>query len=252
LARVGGTADFLAHPARCAETGVDSPRANYIGAGMVELGKGIYLVPEAARLVGVRSPRLRRWMLGAGNEAPVLPTPPEIFDGQPALDFADLVSALFIQAFREQGVTLQHIRRVAAKAANELNDPRPFCLKHFTTDGHRIYRWIDDDKAARALVDVVTGQYVIRPVYEPLLRSIDFGINRAERWHPLGQGHLVVIDPGLSFGAPTVRGIPTRVLYGPVQAGDSTAVVARWFKVAEAEVLAACEFERKMRAKKAA
>jgi uncharacterized protein (DUF433 family) len=219
---------------------------------MAELGKGIYLVPEAARLVGVPPRRLRRWMLGAGDEAPVLPTLPEVVDGEPSLDFADLVSALFINAFREQGVTLQHIRRVATKAAKELDDPRPFRLKNFTTDGSRIYRWIDDKEAARALVDVDTGQYVMLPVYGRLLRSIDYAIDNAQRWHPLGEGHLVVVDPGIAFGAPTVRGVPTRVLYGPVQAGDSTADVARWYEIPEAEVLAACEFERKMHAKKAA
>lgn len=215
---------------------------------MTQLGKGIYLISEAARLVGVKSRLMRRWMLGDGGQAPVLPTPPLICEGEPSLDFQDLVSALFIHAFRTQGVSLQHIRRVAAKAANELGHPRPFCLKNFTTDGRRIYRWIDDEEAARALVDVGTGQCVMLPVYGPLLRSIDFGIDDARRWHPLGAGHLVVVDPGIAFGAPTVRGVPTRVLYGPVQAGDSTLMVARWYRLKEAEVLAACEFERKMRA----
>lgn len=220
---------------------------------MTQLGRGIYLLPEAARLVGVPSKRLRRWLLGTGGDAPVLPTPPPIFEGEPSLEFVDLVSALFIKAFRTQGVSLQHIRRVAIKAAAELDDPRPFCLRNFTTDGRRIFRWVDDEEAARALVDVDTGQYVMRAVYEPLLRSIDYGVtDAAQRWHPLGQGHLVVVDPGIRFGEPTVNGVPTRVLYGPVQAGDSPADVARWFEVTEAEVLAACEFERKMHVKKAA
>lgn len=227
--------------------------ARHYIVSMTQLGRGIYLLPEAARLVGVPPSRLRSWLLGADGEEPVLPTPPPVVEGKPTLEFVDLVSALFINAFRNQGVSLQHIRRVAEKAARELGDPRPFCLQNFVTDGRRIYRWVDDEEAARALLDVVTGQYVIRPVYEPLLRSIDYGIEAsAKRWHPLGQGHLVVVDPGIAFGAPTVRGIPTRVLYGPVHAGDSTSDVARWYEVSEAEVLAACEFEERGHAKKAA
>lgn len=220
--------------------------------GMMQLGKGIYLLPQAARLVGVPSRMLRRWMFGTSDDDPVLPTPPPIVDGIPSLEFVDLVSALFIKAFRKEGVSLQHIRRVALKAAHELGDPRPFSLRNFTTDGRRIYRWVEDDEAARALVDVDTGQFVMRPVYDPLLRSIDYGIEEAQRWHPLGQGHLVVVDPAIALGAPTVRGIPTRVLHGPVAAGDSPSEVAGWYEVTEADVLAACEFERKIHAKQAA
>ncbi len=214
---------------------------------MTQLGKGIYSVPQAARLVGVPSRTLRRWVVGSSKGKAALPTSPPMVGGEPTLDFADLVSALFIRVFREHGLSLQHIRVAALRAARDLGNERPFSLRNFTTDGRRIYRWFDDDKIV--LHDAGSGQQVIVPIFKPLLKKIRYGLsNQAERWYPLGEQKPVVIDPAISLGEPTVRGIPTRVLYGPVEAGNSTAEVARWYGLEKAEVLAACQFERKMHA----
>lgn len=211
---------------------------------MNRLGKGIYSVPQAARLVGVPSPQLRRWVVGTAKGKAALPTALQSIDGEPTLEFADLISALFIRAFRDEGVSLQLIRRVALKAAEELGNDRPFSLRRFGTDGRRIYQ-----NEARALRDAETGQYVMKPIFKPLMRTIKYGAAEvAERWYPLGPTRPVVVDPAIALGEPTVRGVPTRVLYGPVSAGDSPADVARWYGLERAEVLAACQFERKMHA----
>src|SRR4051812_8348944 len=133
---------------------------------MTELGRGSYSVPQVARLVGVPSRTLRRWVVGSSDGQAALPTPPPMVGGQPSLDFADLISALFIRAFREHGVSLQHIRLAALRAARELEDERPFSLRNFATDGRRIYRWLDDKKSAH-LHDAVSGQFVIVELFKP-------------------------------------------------------------------------------------
>jgi uncharacterized protein (DUF433 family) len=216
---------------------------------MTQLGKGIYSVPQAARLVGVPAQRLRRWIVGSSQGESALPTAPTMVGGEPALEFVDLVSALFIRAFREHGVPLPLIRRVAVRLADELGNDRPFSLQRFKTDGRRIY----EEETRRSLRDAETGQYVMSPVFKPLLRTIHYGAtDAADRWYPLGVRQPVVVDPAVALGEPTIRGIPTRVLYGPVSAGESAAKVAWWYEVTRAEVLAACRFEEKMRAQKAA
>ncbi len=205
---------------------------------------------QAARLVGVPSQTLRRWVVGSPEGKSALPTPASLIGGEATLDFADLVSALFIRSFREHGVSLQHIRVAALRAAKDLDHERPFSLRNFTTDGRRIFRWFDDTKGV--LHDAGSGQQVIVPIFKPLLKKIRYGLgNQADRWYPLGEGKAVVIDPALSLGEPTVRGIPTRVLYGPVQGGASAAEVAQWYGLKKAEVLAACQFERQMHAQAA-
>ena len=211
---------------------------------MAELGKGIYSVPQAARLVGVPTQTLRRWVLGTSQGRAALPTPPPMVDDEPALEFADLISALFIQAFRDEGVSLQHIRHVALNAAREFGSDRPFSLQRFATDGRRIYQWLGDEKRGRRLLDADTGQHVIVPIFRPLLKKLRYGLtDEAERWYPLGQNRQIVIDPAVALGEPTVRGVPTRVLYGPVEAGDSATDVASWYGLTKSEVLAAWNFE---------
>jgi uncharacterized protein (DUF433 family) len=217
---------------------------------MTLLGKGIYSLPQAARLVGVPPQRLRRWVVGVPSGQAALPTPTAMIDGEPVLEFADLISALFIQAFREKHVSLQHIRRAALNAAKELRNDRPFSLRNFATDGRRIFHWLGDDK--RHLLDAETGQHVMIPIFKPLLQKIRYGITlEAERWYPLGERRHVVIDPAIALGEPSVRGVPTRVLFGPVKAGNSPSEVASWYGLARAEVLAACQFEKKMHAEAA-
>jgi uncharacterized protein (DUF433 family) len=217
---------------------------------MTLIGKGIYSLPQAARLVGVPPQRLRRWVVGAPGGKAALPTPPAMLDGEPVLEFADLISALFIQAFREKNISLQHIRYAAFKAAKDLRNDRPFSLRNFATDGRRIYHWFGPNR--QHLLDAETGQHVMIPIFKPLLQKIRYGLTlEAERWYPLGKHRRIVIDPAIALGEPTVRGVPTRVLFGPVEAGNSPAEVAGWYGLTKAEVLAACEFERKMSAKAA-
>ena len=49
------------------------------------------------------------------------------------------------------------------------------------------------------------------------------------RLRPNGADSLVVIDPEIRFGSPTVRGIPTETIAELVGAGDSIESVARDF-----------------------
>jgi uncharacterized protein (DUF433 family) len=90
------------------------------------------------------------------------------------------------------------------------------------------------------------------PVVKEFLHEIDYGKTTlaAERWWPLGQSKHVVVDPGIAMGEPTVSGIPTRILYGAklANAKETATNVAKWYDIEKAKVLAAWEYEKKMRA----
>jgi uncharacterized protein (DUF433 family) len=230
----------------------------------VELGKGIFTVPETARMLMLPEARVRRWLLGSKNDESALPSPPVYVDGVPWLTFADLVSAMFIDAFRSQGLSLQRIRRMADKAAARYDTERPFSIRSFATDGKRIYEWLGEEPEAktgksrrrndpRDLVDFETGQAAIKTVVKPLLRNLDYGkaTLTAERWWPLGQARGVVVDPEIALGEPTIQGIPTRVLHGPKAAKETATNVAKWYGLKRAEVLAAWAYEEKMHARAA-
>ena len=54
---------------------------------------------------------------------------------------------------------------------------------------------------------------------------------------------IITIDPGVRFGAPTIRGIPTGSLAELVYAGDGVAPTAQDFGLTVDEVLLACWWE---------
>ena len=98
------------------------------------IGLGIYSVPEAARLTGINSRTIRRWLRGysykVGDE---LRHSPEVvfadlrqIEEAFALTFRDLIEVLFVQAFRHHGVSWKTLR--AASSASQLSGTwRPRC-----------------------------------------------------------------------------------------------------------------------------
>lgn len=211
------------------------------------LGQGVFTAPEVGRLVGAPANRIRRWFDG---REPVFRG--ERFDGRLTLSFQDLITALLIEAFRRHGVSLQTVRKAGAQLAKDLACPRPFAMRSVATDGKRVFVWMAQEEGDEKLLDVVSSQRVFAEVFAPLLRQTDYSKQAiAERWWPMGKDSPVVVDPRIAFGAPTVRGVRTNALHGPVRAGDSPATVASWYAVPEADVLAAVEFEERLSRKAA-
>lgn len=217
------------------------------------LGKGIYTVPEAARLTGVSAGRIHRWIKGQGPEtktprpAPVLSQEIPDVEGTKALSFRDLMEVRFIDAFLKHGVTWPALRSAAAVAAEILESTHPFSTKKFKTDGRTIFVEIAEKSGDPSLLDLVRRQYNIHAVVDPkLYEGLVFGVEgRAERWHPLWPDKKVVVDPEISFGQPSISrgGIPTYVLAGAVGAEGSLARVAQLYGVPTASVRAAVEYE---------
>ena len=105
-----------------------------------------------------------------------------------------------------------------------------------------------------AIVQLLSGgQWVIAPIIQQLAEQIDFdspsGI--ARRWYPLGPEGLVVLDPMMSFGRPTIvgRGVATANVYDFYLAENKqVAAVRDWLGLVDDEVEAAVEFERQLAA----
>jgi uncharacterized protein (DUF433 family) len=223
------------------------------------LGVGIYTRAEVARLAELQPSRVNRWVQGysfksrhgAARKSPPIFSPDlPVVEGRPALSFQDLVEVLFVKAFLEHGVSIHAIRRAAEAAAEIFKVKHPFCIQRFETDGRSVIARIVDDVGEEHMLDLARGQHVFTQVFAPLLRRLDYdlGSGDASRWWPLGKGKPVVLDPGRSFGAAIVTpsAVPTRAIYGAHLAGEPRKRIAAWFRVSEAEVRAAVEFEKRI------
>lgn len=211
------------------------------------LGAGVYATSEVARMAHIQTQRVRRWVygyqLGQRRAAPLVQRTAER-----SLSFLDLLEVCFVKAFLDHGVTMHTIRLVQTDAAKEFKTSHPFCTKRFETDGETIIARHTDETAGVRLLDLKRRQWLIREVFNPLLKQIDYDKASldAERWWPMGKARPVVIDPQRGFGAALVSRsrVPTRALYAAHRGGQSPKEIADWYEVELDEVRAAIEFEK--------
>lgn len=219
------------------------------------LGVGIYGIPEAARITRIPAEQIRRWLWGyrftsSGRQcqAPPLwqPDLPQIGEAR-ALSFRDLIEVQFVYRFRQQGLSLQSIRKTIDLATQLLDETYPLSSVKFKTDGKRILAQVIEAPNERGVVfDLQTGQYLFEFVLDHLYDALEYSdFEELVRWWPLGKDRRVLVDPRKSFGQAVVpEGVPTAILAGSFRAEGSVAAVGRWFEVSDDSVRDALEFER--------
>lgn len=228
------------------------------------LGLGIYFPSEGARLLRVPAHSLRRWAQGytywtPGRQAPYRSDPitrPDlpVIRGQRALSFLELMELRVVAKLRRKGVSLQQIRDAARIAREVLQTKHPFASRRIFTDRKRILTYLDTPPTEFAMIELdrrTVHQLIAGPVLEPLLEDLDFeeGSGIALRWWPLGKDCPVVLDPEVSFGAPTVAGTRIRTeLVAGMAAVDTITATSTAFELRAFEIEAAVTFERQLRA----
>jgi len=227
------------------------------------LGRPAYSRAMAARLVGLTEQRVSRWLKGysydyapAPGRAPVRRSQQPVIhttgmEGPLFASFLDVVDLLFVKAFLGKGISLQRLRQALVEAERILGRPR-FAYREFWTDGRNIY--LEVKNQGDALLQLLSGgQWTFAEIICQIASHMDFdeATGFTERWFPLGRETPVVIDPKISFGAPTVfrRGIATANVYDMYLAEDKNPRrVCSWFDLRRGEVEAAVEFETRLAA----
>src|SRR5262249_21345886 len=151
------------------------------------LGNGVYGYSEAARLTGLRSSRIREWFRdrsSRGGRESVFRSDYGPIEGSRAISFLDLIDVYVAGQLREHGVSLQTLRPVYCRLADELKTPHPFCRKELLSDGKTVFTRGMDTEGAEELLEVLTRQKVFPQIILPFLRTIDYGeiSQLAVRW----------------------------------------------------------------------
>jgi len=233
------------------------------------LGRGLYPLREAARLVQLSPQTARRWANGnkftyqgqPRSSSGFLETELPRVAGIQDLTFPELLTLRMVRSFKQAGLGLPTIKRVAERAAQDYGGITPLVTKTFRTDGRRIFLELRSEEAAndgydiprneRRLIDVLSGQEQFAHLVEPsLFQNLDWedGI-MASRWWPAGREAGVVLDPGILFGAPRLdrTSIPTAAVAQAVRAeagGEAgIAAVAEWLGIAPEQVKQAVIYE---------
>ena len=202
-----------------------------------------YQVRDAARYSGTASQTVSYWRYRGGELGPALPGRVR----RQSLSYLDLIEVAFVATFRALGVPLQRIRKARAYAAQVLNSEYPFAEYKWLTEGHHVMldlRELEDDATIGSLVvGDSSGQITWEEMVGERFNQFDYEQELALIWHVRGRNNPVTIDPRISFGAPTVGGIPTWVLGGRWRAGESFADIQDDLGLSKEEIIHGLDFE---------
>jgi uncharacterized protein (DUF433 family) len=220
----------------------------------------MYSSAMAARIVGLSADRVRRWLRGykytysvkSDNELRI-GQKDSVFSrvqkDETFASFLELIDLLLVKELLEYGFSLQMIRK-ALFEAEEILDERHFARRCFFADAKGIYLQLKDKENADAMLQLLAqGQWVIKPVIEQTAQKIVFDekTDYAKRYYPLGATDLIVLDPKISFGAPTIkgRGIQTENVYDLyIAEGENIESVCSWMELNKNEIDSAIRFEQ--------
>ncbi|MCY4067818.1 MAG: DUF433 domain-containing protein [Acidimicrobiaceae bacterium] len=200
------------------------------------LSEGIYSFPQAADIVGRRNGvtrgQLRRWIA-------VVIAPTGETHSIDTISFLDLVSLETVRRFRDQGTSLQKVRKVLeALRVAVPSVARPLAHRSFFTDGVSV--WADIVGRTEEIVGRNSQQLAFRDALRTFADEIRFVDDVAAAWDI---SPWVGIDPRVCFGAPVVRGtrIPVKTITANLT-GATVEEVADWYELSIRQVRGVAEF----------
>ena len=191
-----------------------------------------YGIMEAARYLRIPAATLRSWVRGrhypAGNGKhffkPLidLPTP-----GLLSLSFINLVEAHILDAIRrEHNIALPKVRMALDYVKRHLESKHPLADLKFETDGVELLL----TRFGQLISASEAGQLAMKDMLAAHLRRVERDASGlAVRLYPFTRKRLpeepkiIVIDPSVSFGRPTIAGtgIATNIVAERYKAGES-------------------------------
>jgi uncharacterized protein (DUF433 family) len=190
----------------------------------------------AAKYLRLELSTLRNWSKGTANTDPVF----EMDDpARQYLSFMNLVEAHILAAIRRKhGVSLPQVRRALDFVQQEYGCPRPLIEESFQTDGRFLFI-----QKLEQLINASKGGQLAVPELLPRLERIErdsSGIpiqlfpftQAADATHSANDPKIVVMNPRISFGRPSVAGVATLTIFNRFRAGDSLAHLAMDYGVA--------------------
>lgn len=220
--------------------------------GIEFLSSSVYWLSEVRSLAGVSSEVSRRYVRDYKGRSGLWGGGAQRLEGRYYATFRDLMELRFVNAFRIAGVSWPRILRVAEYAGQRFNTDYPFSNRRFQTDGADVFDYNDSglEQVSRK------GQMAFATIIGPsLFNPVQYIDDVPARWYPAEEwglhsvGRDVMIDPGVSFGAPVASEcrIPTDTLYRNFMAeGRSAEAVARSYMISENEIWQAVAFEEEL------
>ena len=160
------------------------------------------------------------------------------------LSYLQLIELAVVAAFRKAKVPIPAIRAARIYLTLKMSSRHPFAEFQFKRYGKSLFTESEVRGRKELLKVTEAGQLAWQEIIGPVLQEFEYeheGL--AIRWHVAGPSSPIIIDPRLSFGAPTVKGVPTWILKGRFDAGENDSMIAEDFGIDVSSVREALKFE---------
>lgn len=213
----------------------------------LQLGIGVYTLPDIARLLKLPYHRVYRWVntywdgeLG------------ELFEeryswetnGSKAVSFHTLIELFVMMQLTEAGVPARSILKAHKELSSSRDTRFPFAQKSIIQNMRTGHKKIYFELIGDTVCLDGTKQLQLEFIHEFITR-LEFGDDdMAIRFWPMGKESAIVVDPLRSFGQPVIgnSNINPESIYGHIKAGDPPVYIAAVFNITEQEVSDAVAF----------
>mgnify|MGYP000223747031 CR=1 FL=1 len=193
-----------------------------------QIGDGIYLVSDVAKILNLDYDKVRRWIVGYWDGS-LQENTSYVFGEKKnrAINFYSLIEFYTFFNLREQGYSVPYLKKIHKELSIKLDTKYPFAMAQ---------EFFREKKGSRyrmrfAFVRLVEGmlkldgkgQLSFDFLYE-FLNRIEFDDNNlAAKFFPLHDTKNVVVDPKHQFGQPTINGtnIKTQTIYSLHKGGET-------------------------------
>lgn len=227
----------------------------YMSSVVSLLDRPVYGMGQVDHVLGLSPGTSRRWIDGytRGGKA-YAPVIRDVTTGTESVTWGEFLETRLLAEYRDAGVALIRMRPAVERLRQELQTPYPLASSQFwiESDGRELVRRVQDEVSLDrrlSLVVVRSGQGLLDWSAE----AQDFD-NSAEwattpngqeirRIRPSADISEVHLDPLVSFGEPTVRGVRTEIIAELVRAGESPMGIAETYELPRSTVDAAVRYE---------
>lgn len=201
-----------------------------------------YSVKESVHYAEISPQVVANWHYYKGESGPALPGKEK---GTP-LSYLQLIEVAFVATMRKH-LSLQKIRKAREYAQKVFSVEYPFAQLQWKTEGSHLLLNLHDFEGDADVNSLITadrhGQEAWGTVMSERFDQFYYEDDVAMQWYVRGKSSPVIIDPRVSFGAPTIHGLPTWVLKGRSLAGETIAEIQSDFSLEPDDIRQALNFE---------
>lgn len=211
----------------------------------IQLGNGIYTVPDLALILQLPQAKVRRWLAEFYDERLAANTKDKYSWGEgkdKVTNFLTLIEFYIFYMLREKKMGVSKILTAHQYMSKELQTKYPFASYKLLINDKEILYGIDNNTWVHA---DESNQIVIHRMIEAFFEKIDFSSNEiAERFWPLGKNHNIVVDPHHQFGQPVIVGtnINAATIYSMYESGERLSTISILYDLTKEQVNDAIAF----------